>query len=765
METRHLRRLKINSKFDVLEPGLFLVAALLLVDCSFLLYQCTTIIAKVVTVLLAVYLCGLVIVKYHKLVFVLLLLLTSFLLANWFTARPSSLSLTKNSVIKLYPDETKLSEDWLSGQGTLNGKKVLVTAKLSQKQIWQAKQGKTIWLSDLQGEINSIEPATNYGQFDAQKYYATKKIWQKVNLKACRISFKRTGLIDYLHHLRYQLQRYFQRMPQILGFFSSELILGENPNSANQIILNNYRDLGIIHILSISGLHVGIYTIVITAICSFLKMTEKESFVSCLLVLVIGIFLSKGQAGFIRASLTFVLKQIFKFKKIPIAQYDILGLACIIHLLFDPRLMSGVGALLSYVLALGLEMTNKMSSIKQSIALNALLLPLLLFYFFQFNFLTVIFNIFAVPYFNWIVMPLTFLNLFIFAKLPTISGFFEFILETGERMIGQISTTQLGLLSFGKINWWQCGGLLLVTGGIIVCLNDGVLLKKIKFIGGLGLLYGLLFCTIHFPLTGQVSFIDVGQGDSILITTPFPRKVYLIDVGGKLNFGKRKFTPQVNKITLPLLKALGINQIDGIFVTHQDADHVGDLGPLLSQIKVKKLYMAAGLIKNPSFAKRIAGHLTTDQLVELIAGDQVIEPQISFNVVYPFKPGPGKNEDSLSLTFKLKNKRWLFTGDLGQEGEKEIMANFHLRANYFKLGHHGSKTASNPIFLKQLQPEMVFISAGRNNHFGHPHPETIATLRMQHIPYASTQDCGMITWTYSRFASSKFSSFLPVKAK
>ncbi len=765
METRHLRRLKINSKFDVLEPGLFLVAALLLIDCSFLLYQCTTIIAKVVTVLLAVYLCGLVIVKYRKLVFVLLLLLTSFLLANWFTARPSSLSLTKNSVIKLYPDETKFSEDWLSGQGTLNGKKVLVTAKLSQKQIWQAKQGKTIWLSDLQGEVNSIEPATNYGQFDAQKYYATKKIWQKVNLKACRISLKRTGLIDYLHHLRYQLQRYFQRMPQILGFFSSELVLGENPNSANQIILNNYRDLGIIHILSISGLHVGIYTIVITAICSFLKMTEKESFVSCLLVLVIGIFLSKGQAGFIRASLTFVLKQIFKFKKIPIAQYDILGLACIIHLLFDPRLMSGVGALLSYVLALGLEMTNKMSSIKQSIALNALLLPLLLFYFFQLNFLTVIFNIFAVPYFNWIVMPLTFLNLFIFAKLPAISGFFEFILETGERMIGQISTTQLGLLSFGKINWWQCGGLLLVTGGIIVCLNDGVLLKKIKFIGGLGLLYGLLFCTIHFPLTGQVSFIDVGQGDSILITTPFPRKVYLIDVGGKLNFGKRKFTPQVNKITLPLLKALGINQIDGIFVTHQDADHVGDLGPLLSQIKVKKLYMAAGLIKNPSFAKRIAGHLTTDQLVELIAGDQVIEPQVSFNVVYPFKPGPGKNEDSLSLTFKLRNKRWLFTGDLGQEGEKEIMANFHLRANYFKLGHHGSKTASNPIFLKQLQPEMVFISAGRNNHFGHPHPETIATLRIQHIPYASTQDCGMITWTYSRFASSKFSSFLPVKAK
>lgn len=96
---------------------------------------------------------------------------------------------------------------------------------------------------------------------------------------------------------------------------------------------------------------------------------------------------------------------------------------------------------------------------------------------------------------------------------------------------------------------------------------------------------------IHFPLRGQVTFIDVGQGDSILITTPFPRKVYLIDTGGKLNFTGKKQTPQVNRITLPFLKSQGISVIDGIFVSHQDADHVGDLGPLLEQIRVKKNYL------------------------------------------------------------------------------------------------------------------------------------------------------------------------------
>ncbi len=105
-----------------------------------------------------------------------------------------------------------------------------------------------------------------------------------------------------------------------------------------------------------------------------------------------------------------------------------------------------------------------------------------------------------------------------------------------------------------------------------------------------------------------------------MITTPFPRKVYLIDTGGKLNFTGKKQTPQVNRITLPFLKSQGISVIDGIFVSHQDADHVGDLGPLLEQIRVKKLFMAKGLINNPSFQKRINGRVRNTKLVELLAG-------------------------------------------------------------------------------------------------------------------------------------------------
>ena len=184
-----------------------------------------------------------------------------------------------------------------------------------------------------------------------------------------------------------------------------------------------------------------------------------------------------------------------------------------------------------------------------------------------------------------------------------------------------------------------------------------------------------------------------------------------------------------------------------------------DLKALLDQIPVNRLYFAKGLTDNQSFIKKISNHLNDVQLMPLIAGDKVREGAIDFDVVYPFKPGLGKNEDSLSITFKLANRRWLFTGDLGREGEKEIQNHYNFQVDYFKLGHHGSKTSSDPDFLKQLNPRLVFISSGRNNRFGHPHQETLKTLKDLGIPYLNTQDSGTITWNYSPFQGDKITTF------
>ena len=762
-----MQDLKINWKFSILRPGFFLLLGLLLIGLSFIIFQKQTVTQKWVCYALISFLTLLLFYKFTNLKWFILLSVLLMAIIFHVDKKETKFILTPHATVDVYPDQVKISDDWFSAEAKAPGGRILISGKLTPNQLRNITQGYQITFSHLAGEVSQIEPASNYGQFDLSSFYHSKNITQQVKLTSCNLTVEKRGFWNYLHYLRYRLKTYLHKMPPILSFFSYELILGENPSQDFQPILNNYRDLGVIHILSISGLHVGIYTLVISTICYFFKLTENEAFCFCLLILLVGIFLCNGQAGFVRASLTYIIGKILTLNKLQINKPDLLGLTAIIHLLINPRLMLGTGALLSYILALGLELTNKMTNFKQSVALNLLLLPLLLFYFFQFNFLTVVFNLIIVPYFNWVVMPMIFLNLVVFKITPHLSWLLEGILGKGEQLIAQFSKTQIGLFTFGKINWWQCLFLLLLTSALLVAINEQTFSIKFKkyLLKGTLFFYLIVFLSIHFPLLGQVTFIDVGQGDSILISTPLFRRVFLIDVGGKLNFNGKKVTPQVNKITIPFLKAQGISKIDGIFLSHQDADHVGDLGPLLDQVKVKKLYMAQGLLDNPSFRKRIASRIGKKQVVQLLAGQNVKYPDISFAIVYPFKPGIGKNEDSLSLTFKLASKQWLFTGDLGQAGEAEIMAKYHLHADYFKLGHHGSRTASNPDFLKALQPERVFVSAGRHNRFGHPHEETIGTLQNQHISWASTQDCGMITWNYGGLMKPKFKQFLPVAKK
>lgn len=734
-----------------------------MVTISFLAFSCTTMVKRIVGLLFLIYFLLLLIKKYGGSLKIVGLVVVIFLVAIFFDKQKTDFALTQQNQLKIYPDQVKVKDDYLTGVGNFTQGKVLLSGKVTDEQQRLLRQGSPVLIKEIAGECDLIAPATNIGEFDFQNYYQAKKIYQKVKYTSCRMEVLPVeNFGDQLHQLRFNLQNYFAKMPQLLGFFASELVLGENNAQENQEILNNYRNLGVIHLLSISGLHVGLYALLISIFCFNLKMTDEETFICCTLVLLLGIFLSNGQAGFVRASLTYFLGKFCKFKRYHVAQIDLLGLTCILHLLMVPRLFMMAGALLSYILALGLQLTNKFGGFKQSILLNALLTPLLLFFFYQVNFLTVIFNILVVPYFNWIVVPVTFFNIVTFSLTAAFTSILERILEFGEKIIGRLSATNFGLLTFGQINWWQCLLLLIVTIVLIIALREKTdwRFNKKKIALSVLTLYLIFFSMIHFPLQGQVTFIDVGQGDSILVTTPFRRRVYLIDTGGKLNFGGKKQTPQLNRITIPFLKSQGISTIDGVFVSHQDADHVGDLGPLLEQVNVKRLFMAEGLIKNPSFQTRLDGRIKNTKLIELIAGMQVKEPKITFNVIYPYQAGEGKNEDSLSLLFRVADRNWLFTGDLGQDGEKEIIQKMNLQVDYFKLGHHGSKTSSNPDFLRAIHPKQVFISAGRKNRFGHPHQETLTTLTQQQIPWVSTQDCGMISWYYGGMQSPKFSYFL-----
>lgn len=257
---------------------------------------------RIIVCLLLIYFGYLLFKKYGQNLLVSVAFLAIFFLFAFKNSQINEVSLNEDTVVKVYPDQVKISDDWMSATGRVGKTSILISGKIAAEQKRLLASGKTVQINHLNGEVSQILPATNLGEVDYRKYYAEKRITQKIEFKNCQMQPVSFGFKEKLHHLRFNLQQYFSQMPPLLSFFTSELLLAENPSS-DKTIMNNYRDLGIIHLLSISGLHVGIYTLVISTILYLLKFTDRQVFFVCVLFLFIGIFLSAGQAGFVRASL------------------------------------------------------------------------------------------------------------------------------------------------------------------------------------------------------------------------------------------------------------------------------------------------------------------------------------------------------------------------------------------------------------------------------------------------------------------------------
>lgn len=631
----------------------------------------------------------------------------------------------------------------MNGIAHQNKIKVRIYGK-ADHQMQQLLSKDAVCLLAWKGEIAPIASPRNRGQFDYRRYSLGQNINTQVKLQTAQAAAINC---PWPHRIKFCLQQYLQTLPKHLRFFASDLLLAKADDEL--AIKDNYRQLGVVHLLSLSGLHVSLYCLIISAAGYRLHLTEEEVTVICICWLAAGIFLSGWQPGFVRAGISYALKKISRFRRWSLSACDLLGLTLCLHLLLQPRLFLNIGAQLSYLLTWGLQLVEKRPSWQQGICLNLLIAPVLLANFYGLNILTCLFNLAVVPYFNYWVMPLTFLGL-----IPFFTPWCEGLLASGELLLAKFAKTQLGWLAFGQVTWWQEA----VLTGLTLYWLLWQLPVKHKIWHWPWLLYVLCFLSLHFPLSGQVTFIDVGQGDSILLTTPGRRQAYLIYTGGQLNFGRRKKrSAQVLRTTLPYLKAQGITKLDGVFLSHQDADHIGDLRALLQAVPVDHLYFGAGLDKNAAFKRKLAGLNLPVQLHPLLAGDCLqLNKELQIQVLWPQKPDPGSNEDSLCLLAKFPQRTWLFTGDLDREHER-VLAEANIQADYLKLGHHGSKTASYPKFLKAVHPQRVFISAGVDNRYGHPHPETIKTLQQLGLPADNTAECGMITWTYSTFRQDKFS--------
>ena len=362
---------------------------------------------------------------------------------------------------------------------------------------------------------------------------------------------------------------------------------------------------------------------------------------------------------------------------------------------------------------------------RESLVISLGILPILSFYFAEFQPWSILLTFVFSFLFDLVFLPLLSILFALSFLYPVIQ--LNFIFEWLEGIIRLVSQVASRPLVFGQPNAWLLI-LLLISLALVYDLR-----KNIKRLTVLSLLItGLFFLTKH-PLENEITMLDVGQGESIFLRD-VNGKTILIDVGGKAESDKKiekwqekATTSNAQRTLIPYLKSRGVAKIDQLILTNTDKEHVGDLLEVIKAFHVGEILVSKGSLKQKEFVAELqviqtkVRSVTTGENLPIFGGQ--------LEVLSPRKIGDGGHDDSLVLYGKLLDRHFLFTGNLEEKGEKDLLKQYpDLEVDVLKAGQHGNKKSSSSAFLEKLKPEMTLISVGKNNRTKLPHQETSTRL-------------------------------------
>ncbi|MDU4903790.1 MAG: DNA internalization-related competence protein ComEC/Rec2 [Streptococcus lutetiensis] len=659
------------------------------------------------------------------------------------TEQASQAAPTQLAKIQMIPDTISVNGDLLSFRGKEAGQtyQVFYILKSEKEQEFFKNLNQTMLLSG-QVDLEEATPQRNFGGFDYRTYLKHEGIYRIANLSSITEIRQQSSLsfFERLHELRRQAIVSIQRnFPAPMQHYMTGLLFGYLDKSFDEMS-DVYTSLGIIHLFALSGMQVGFFVALFRFI--ILRLGLRRDYVDILQIPFSLVY--AGLTGFSVSVIRSLIQS--AFANLGIKKLDNLAFTLMTLFILMPNFLLTTGGILSFTYAFILsfidfdELSHYQKILTECFAISLGSLPVLLYFFSVFQPLSLLLTaIFSLAFDTLILPVLTFVFLLSpLVKITALNPFFVF-LET----IIKFSKSLIGTpLVFGRPSL----GILLLLLLIIGLLYDCYRHKKVAIF--LFSIIALLFFQIKHPLENEVTVVDIGQGDSILVRD-VKGQTLLIDVGGKVRFSEKKSWQKrladsnAERTLIPYLKSRGIGKIDQLVLTHTDTDHMGDMLEVAKELKIGQVLVSPGSLTKPDFVVKLRQMKTPVHAVS--AGDNLPIMGSHLQVLYPNAVGDGGNNDSVVLYGNLLGKNFLFTGDLEEEGEEQMMATYpNLPVDVLKAGHHGSKGSSSPEFLDHISPQMALISAGQNNRYKHPHQETLDRFQNQNMTIYRTDQQGAI---------------------
>ena len=549
------------------------------------------------------------------------------------------------------------------------------------------------------------EPSTNniFNNFNYKKYLYNKKIYYII--EASKID-KIQNNNNHIYTIKNLLYTRINSLKS--SNYIKALLFGDN--KLDKEIKTSYQINGISHLFSVSGFHINFITSIIYFYLDRVTYNKKIKYITVDIFLVLYLLLC-NTTSLLRCTVMNILLSINHLLKLNIKKIDIVLLTLILCIIINPFIIYDIGFIYSYTISFFLilyknkyKTNNKLLKIIYISLISFLVsLPINIYTSYEINFLNIILNIIIVPIVSLILLPLSLLTL-IFPILDNILYLITSILEKISLYTSNINIFKQ-ILSKPSI-------ILIIIYYLVIIL----ILSKNKH-------YYLILILLIFhktiPLYNsnlEVVMFDVGEADSMLISTPSKKVNILIDTGRGID---------INNIII-YLKSIGISKLNYLIITHGDEDHIGGALYLIDNFKVDNVILNKG--DYTELEVELITHLKNKN-IKYTNNINKIPLLGSYMYLLNTKKFSNENDNSIVTYFEYQKYKFLFMGDSSSKTEEYLINNYNLtNISFLKVGHHGSNTSSSPLFINKITPKVSLISVGRNNFYHHPNKEVLTNL-------------------------------------